>query len=71
MAAKVIRVDGRPYAWRDLVELRQAQTTKPPPQPTLFDLRADSRPAGQRTAAERYSTPSLFDGLTPTGRDTA
>jgi hypothetical protein len=29
-------------------------------QPALFDLRVDARPAGERTAAERYAAPSLF-----------
>jgi hypothetical protein len=32
-------------------------------QPTLFPLHEDHRPAGERTAAERYSEPSLFTVL--------
>jgi hypothetical protein len=29
-------------------------------QPTLFELREDARPKGERNAAERYAEPSLF-----------
>lgn len=29
-------------------------------QPALFALRLDARPAGSRTAAERYVAPNLF-----------
>jgi hypothetical protein len=31
-----------------------------PDMPTLFELREDRRPPGERTAAERYCEPSLF-----------
>lgn len=34
-----------------------------PEQPTLFPLVTDARPRGERTAAERYLTPSLFTQL--------
>ncbi len=29
-------------------------------QPALFELRVDARPVGERNAAERYASPSLF-----------
>jgi hypothetical protein len=32
-------------------------------QPALFELRVDARPAGERSAAERYQAPSLFSAL--------
>jgi hypothetical protein len=34
-----------------------------PGQPALFALRNDHRPASERTAAERYSEPTLFTVL--------
>ena len=60
---RFIDIDGRRYAWRDLVALRRAQATPPAEQPTLFELREDHRPPGERSAAERYQTPSLFAAL--------
>lgn len=59
-APRTIEIAGRRYAWRELVELRRAQATQKAEQPALFDLREDRRPPGERTAAERYSAPSLF-----------
>jgi len=35
----------------------------PREKPTLFELREDHRPPGERTAAERYQAPSLFTRL--------
>lgn len=60
---RTIEIDGRRYLWRDLVALRRAQATPKAQQPTLFALRDDSRPAGERNAAERYEAPSLFTRL--------
>jgi hypothetical protein len=60
---RFIDIDGKRYLWRDLVALRQAQATPRQEQPTLFELRDDSRPAGERSAAERYQAPSLFTRL--------
>jgi hypothetical protein len=57
---RFIDLDGRRYLWRDLVELRRTQAIPKAPQPTLFELREDCRPAGERNAAERYREPSLF-----------
>ncbi len=53
----------RRYLWRDMVALRRAQSKPPTQQPTLFPLREDCRSPGERTAAERYSEPSLFTVL--------
>ena len=49
-----IEIDGRRYLWRDLVALRRAQAKPAERQPTLFALREDHRPVGERNAAERY-----------------
>jgi hypothetical protein len=57
---RFIDIDGRRYLWRDLVTLRQAQIQTRAEQPTLFELREDHRPPGERNAAERYCEPSLF-----------
>ena len=57
---RTIDIDGHRYLWRELVALRRAQATPPAQQPTLFPLREDFRPAGERNAAERYCEPSLF-----------
>ena len=58
-----ILVDGKPYRWRDLVQLRKEQraAAKKADQLALFvDLPEDSRPAYERTASERCQQPSLF-----------
>ena len=47
---RFIEIDGRRYLWRDLVALRRAQATPAEPQPTLFTLHEDHRPASERTA---------------------
>jgi hypothetical protein len=53
--------DGQRYRWKDLVRLRKEQRQRrQETQVTLFDLREDSRPASQTTAAGRYSEPTLF-----------
>ncbi len=59
---RYIMIDGKRYAWRDILALRREQRQMPLPQPTLFELKEDARPAPQRTAAGRYAEPSLFDG---------
>ena len=58
-----IAIDGKAYRWKDLLELRKAQRAATRAnQLTLFhDLKADSRPASERTAAGRFSEPNLFD----------
>ena len=60
---RFIDIDGRRYLWRDLVAPRRAQAAPAVVQPALFTLREDHRPAGERSAAERYSEPSLFTVL--------
>jgi hypothetical protein len=61
----ILIVDGHAYIWQRLWELRRQQLEawrrSQPQQPTLFVLRDDHRPVGERTAAERYLLePSLF-----------
>jgi hypothetical protein len=60
---RFIDIDGRRYIWRDLVALRRTQATPAELQPALFIMRDDHRPAGERSAAERYRAPSLFTVL--------
>lgn len=60
---RFIDIDGRRYLWRDLVQLYRAQGKPAAQQPTLFHLRDDCRPLGERNAAERYREPSLFTQL--------
>ena len=57
-----IEIDGKRYLWRDLLQLRREQkkTHARAQQPTLFELKEDCRPRSERTAAGRYSEPSLF-----------
>ena len=57
-----IEIDGRRFVWRELVQKRRAQlqAAARAVQPALFELRDDSRPACERTAARRYLEPSLF-----------
>jgi hypothetical protein len=62
---RFVDIDGRRYVWRDLVALRQAQAQPRAEQPTLFELREDHRPPGERSAAERYCEPSLFTEREP------
>jgi hypothetical protein len=57
---RFIEIDGRRYLWRDLVALRHAQAQPLAEQPVLFPLYEDRRPPAERTAAGRYSEPTLF-----------
>jgi hypothetical protein len=58
---KFIEIDGRRHLWRDLVQQRREQLTRPPAeQPTLFELKEDHRPEADRRASDRYREPSLF-----------
>ena len=60
---RFIEIDGKRYAWRDILALRRAQAKRDQPtQPTLFELKDDARPPSQRTPAGRYAEPWLFDG---------
>jgi hypothetical protein len=61
MAPKFIVIDGKRYLWREILQLRRDQRKAArQPQPTLFELRDDSRPASQRTAEGRFTEPTLF-----------
>jgi hypothetical protein len=64
-----IEIDGKRLVWRDLVEKRREQlrAAAKARQPALFELRDDSRPACERTAAKRYLEPSLFSLLDAEG----
>ena len=59
---KYIEIEGRRYAWRDILKLRreQVKAARQPQQETLFPLHDDRRPVNQRTAAGRYENPTLF-----------
>jgi hypothetical protein len=59
---KFIEIDGKRYAWRDILKLRKEQRDENPDrQLTLFELKVDARPTSQRTASGRYEEPLLFD----------
>ena len=60
--SRYIIIDGKRYSWRDILALRREQRQPALPQPTLFELKDDRRPAAARTAHGRYAEPSLFDG---------
>jgi len=60
--SRYILIDGKPYAWRDILALRREQRQPALPQPTLFELKEDARPPSARTADRRYLEPTLFDG---------
>jgi hypothetical protein len=59
---RFVEIDGKRYAWKDILQKRREQLRQSrQPQPTLFELKDDARPASERTAAGRYSEPTLFD----------
>lgn len=55
-------IDGRRYLWSDIVEMRRERRKAhaKAEQLTLFEAKHDCRPAGDRTASDRYLEPSLF-----------
>jgi hypothetical protein len=58
---KHIILDGKKWAWRDLLRLRREQVKAArQPQATLFELKDDSRPRSQQRADGRYAEPTLF-----------
>ena len=61
-APKFIDIDGKRLLWRELLQRRREQVASAArvEQPALFELKEDSRPPSERTAAGRYSEPSLF-----------
>jgi hypothetical protein len=60
----VIVLAGRAYSWRALREPRRAQLAAwkaaHPAQLVLFEVKADSKPLPERTAAGRYREPTLL-----------
>ena len=61
MALAFIVIDGKRYAWRDILKLRREQRKAArQTQLALFELKDDRRPATQRTADGRYTEPTLF-----------
>jgi hypothetical protein len=67
-----IMIDGHAFNWQRICDLRRAQLeawrSEQVRQLTLFELKDDTRPASERTAAGRYQEPSLF-GLIPADRE--
>ncbi len=60
-----IDIGGKRFVWRELVQQRRAQcqAAAKTVQPALFELKDDTRPTTERTAAGRYLEPSLFNLL--------
>jgi hypothetical protein len=59
---KSITIDGRTYSWREILAARREQKKAArKTQLALFELKQDSRPANERTAADRLSQPSLLE----------
>lgn len=59
---KIIEIEGKLYPWRDILQLRrEQQRAARQPQPTLFVLHEDARPASQQTADGRHQEPTLFE----------
>jgi hypothetical protein len=67
MTTDTFILGGRAYSWRQLRAMRQAQLEERRKargtQPALFELHDDCRPAHERTAANRYAAPSLFEAM--------
>ncbi len=66
-APKFIDIDGKRFAWRDLLQRRREQLAAAAKveQPALFELKEDHRPASQRSATGRYREPSLLSLIEP------
>jgi hypothetical protein len=61
MAPAFVVIEGKRYAWKEILKLRREQRKSArQPQPTLFEMKDDCRPASQRTSEGRYSEPMLF-----------
>ena len=60
-----IELNGKRYLWREVIDMRrqQLEAARNPPQPTLFVLREDHKPACEGSAALRYQEPSLLSLL--------
>jgi hypothetical protein len=59
---KTIVINGKRIAWKTVLQLRKEQIAKAKKaeQPALFELRDDSRPPAQKSAADRYLQRHLF-----------
>jgi hypothetical protein len=58
---KFIEIEGKRFLWRELLQRRRDQlAAEKTEQPALFELKEDSRPIPERTAAGRYREPGLF-----------
>jgi hypothetical protein len=64
---ETIMIEGRAYSWHALCDLRRTQREAAKAargtQLTLFEMRNDSRPKQEHTAAGRYTEPGLLDRL--------
>ena len=59
---KFIEIDGKRYAWRDILKLRKERRDEARNgQMTLFEMKDDSRPSSQKTAEGRFTQPLLFE----------
>ena len=66
ISSSFIVIDGKCYRWKDIVMLRRTQLaaleSAKATQLALFEaLHDDSRPTSERTAADRYQQPTLFE----------
>ena len=59
---RYVLIDNKRYEWKEILRLRREQSDaeRRAQQPTLFELRDDSRPASQQTTRGRYEQPTLF-----------
>ena len=64
-----IEIDGKRVLWREIVQRcrEQLKAAAKAVQPALFELKDDTRPACERTAARRYLEPTLFNLLEAEG----
>ncbi len=60
---RYVWIGDKRYEWREILRLRreQLEAERRAQQPTLFQLRNDTRPASQQTARGRYEQPTLFE----------
>ena len=66
--SKFTVIDGKRIAWRDLLKLRREQRkAAQSAQPVLSELKDDTRPKSQRTAANRFSEPARARCQEPDG----
>jgi hypothetical protein len=60
----IILIGGHAFSWQEICELRRKQLeawkAAQVRQLALFELKDDSRPVAERTAAGRYSEPTFF-----------